>query len=328
MIGRRRKKGGKDSRLFFATDVHGSDRCFRKFLNAAKVYEAQTLVIGGDVTGKRLLPIVARGDGTHTAHWAGREQTLDSAGAVDEFRTTAANAGLYGFETTPEEVAAMDADPALVERRFLELAQERLREWVALAAERLDGADVNLVINCGNDDPFELDAILEDAESVTFAEGRVVPIDERRAMVSVGYANITPWHCVRDIDEHDLEARIAAATDAWQESGREHLVLNLHPPPYDTPIDQAPMLDDDLRPVTEGGQMVITAVGSKAVRRAIETYQPILSLHGHIHESRGVAQIGPTICINPGSEYPDGVLRGAIVDFDADGVKGYVLTSS
>jgi Icc-related predicted phosphoesterase len=74
--------------------------------------------------------------------------------------------------------------------------------------------------------------------------------------------------------------------------------------------------------------MVITGVGSKAVRRAIETYQPILSLHGHIHESRGVATIGRTVCINPGSEYPDGVLRGAIVDFDRDGVKSYVLTSS
>lgn len=328
MIGRKRKKGGKESRLFFATDLHGSDRCFRKFLNAAKVYEAQTLVVGGDIAGKRLVPIVDGGNGARTAQWAGREQTLDSPAAVDEFKTTVANAGLYGFETTRDEVEAMDADPALVEQRFLGLAQQRLREWVALADERLGDAGVNLIVNCGNDDPFELDEILDGAASVSFAEGRVVPIDERRALVSVGFANITPWHCVRDIEEEALSARIADAVEPWRESGAEHLVLNLHPPPYDTPIDQAPMLDDDLRPVTEGGQMVITSVGSRAVRHAIETYEPILSLHGHIHESRGVAQIGRTICINPGSEYPDGVLRGAIVDFDAGGVKGYVLTSS
>lgn len=327
MIGRKRK-AGKDSRLFFATDVHGSDRCFKKFLNAAKVYEVQTLVIGGDLTGKRLCPVVAQPDGTHTASWAGRDTVLDSAEAVREFKVTAANAGLYAFETTPEEVAAMDADPALVEARFLELARRRLDEWVALAEERLGGSGVNVIINCGNDDPFELDEVLDASSLVSFAEGRVLPIDERRAMVSVGYANQTPWDCVRDVEEEDLEARIAAAVRPWEESGHEHLVLNLHPPPHDTPIDQAPLLDSDLRPVTEGGQMVITGVGSTAVRRAIETYQPILSLHGHIHESRGVATIGRTICINPGSEYPDGVLRGAIIDFDRNGVKGYVLTSS
>jgi Icc-related predicted phosphoesterase len=327
MIGRRRKPG-KESRLFFVTDVHGSDRCFKKFLNAARVYEAQTLVVGGDLTGKRLSPMVAQPDGTLTASWAGTEARLESAEAVRDFKVTAANAGLYAFQTTPEEVAAMDADKQLVEKKFLELAIERLQQWVELAEERLGGSDVNLIINCGNDDPFELDAVLDAPDIVSFAEGNALPIDDRRAMVSVGYANVTPWNCVRDIPEGDLEARIAAAVGGWDADAREQLVLNLHPPPYDTPIDQAPLLDDDLRPVTEGGQMVITGVGSKAVRRAIETYQPILSLHGHIHESRGVATIGRTVCINPGSEYPDGVLRGAIVDFDRDGVKSYVLTSS
>jgi Icc-related predicted phosphoesterase len=327
MIGRKRK-AGKDSRLFFATDVHGSDRCFKKFLNAAEVYEVQTLVIGGDLTGKRLCPVVARPDGTHTASWAGRETTLDSADALREFKLTAANGGLYAFETTPDEVAAMDADPALVESRFLELARKRLQEWVALAEERLGDSGVNVIINCGNDDPFELDEVLDGSSLVSFAESRALPIDERRVMVSVGFANRTPWDCVRDVEEDDLEARIAEAVAPWEATGHEHLVLNLHPPPHDTPIDQAPLLDEDMRPVTEGGQMVITGVGSTAVRRAIETYQPILSLHGHIHESRGVATIGRTVCINPGSEYPDGVLCGAIVDFDRNGVKGYVLTSS
>ena len=327
MIGFKRRQA-KDLRLFFVTDVHGSDRCFRKFLNAARVYEAQTLVVGGDLTGKRLCPVVCRGDGTATAHWAGREVVLDSAEAIREFAGTVANAGQYAFETTPEEVAAMDADPALVEDRFIELARRRLEQWVALAEERLAGSGVNVIINCGNDDPFQLDAVLDGSSLVAFPEGRLVQLDDRRTMASVGFANRTPWNCARDIEESELEERIAAAVGDWTGDGASHLVLNLHPPPYDTPIDQAPLLDGELRPVTEGGQMVITSVGSTAVRRAIERYQPILSLHGHIHESRGVATIGRTVCINPGSEYPDGVLRGAIVDFDRNGVKGYVLTSS
>lgn len=323
-----KSKAARDSRLFFVTDIHGSDRCFRKFLNAAEVYEAQTLLIGGDLTGKRLCPAVEQSDGTYASHWAGRPVTLETEREVRELRANAANAGLYAFECTAEEAAAMDATPALVEEKFRELARERLVAWMGLAEERLGGKGVNLIINCGNDDPFELDAVLEGAEIVTFPEGRVVRLDERRALASVGYANRTPWNCARDIEEDELGSRIDAAVAGWESTGCQHLVLNLHCPPHQTTIDQAPVLDAQLRPVTEGGQVIIGPAGSTAVRRAIETHRPILSLHGHIHESRGVDKLGPTVCINPGSEYPDGVLRGAIVDFDRDGVKAYLLTSS
>ncbi|MDX6513728.1 MAG: uncharacterized protein QOE36_3232, partial [Gaiellaceae bacterium] len=61
-----------------------------------------------------------------------------------------------------------------------------------------------------------------------------------------------------------------------------------------------------------------TPVGSTAVRAALESYGPRLSLHGHIHESRGVARVGRTIAINPGSEYGEGILRGLIIDWDRE----------
>lgn len=314
--------------MFFTTDIHGSDRCFRKFLNAAEVYEAQTLVIGGDLTGKRLCPMVAAGSGPRTSEWAGRPVTLESAREVEQFKTDAANAGLYAFECSAEEAAALQADPALVESKFLELAASRLADWVALAEERLSGKDVQVIINCGNDDPFEFDPILDGSRLVTFPEGRLVRIDDRRRMASVGYANRTPWDCARDIEEDELRSRLDAVVAQWDGPEGEHLVLNTHCPPFRTTIDQAAVLDDDLRPVTDGGQVVIGPVGSTAVREAIEEHQPLVSLHGHIHESRGVDKVGRTLCINPGSEYPEGVLRGAILDFDRDGVKGYVLTSS
>jgi Icc-related predicted phosphoesterase len=321
-------KAAKDSRMFFTTDIHGSDRCFRKFLHAAEVYEAQTLVIGGDLTGKRLCPVVARPDGRYACEWAGRPVTLESARELEEFKVTAANAGLYAFECSAEEAAALERDPALVEERFVELAARRLADWVALAEDRLAGKDVTVIINCGNDDPFAFDPILDGSELVTFPEGRLVRIDDRRTMASVGYANRTPWDCARDVEEDELRSRIDAVVAAWDGGDDEHLVLNTHCPPYRTTLDQAAVLDEELRPVTDGGQVVIGPVGSTAVREAIELHQPLLALHGHIHESRGVDRIGRTLCINPGSEYPEGVLRGAIVDFDRNGVKGYVLTSS
>jgi len=59
-------------------------------------------------------------------------------------------------------------------------------------------------------------------------------------------------------------------------------------------------------------------VGSTAVRELIEEYQPPLSLHGHIHESRGKTRIGETIAINPGSVYSEGSLQGAVIDLADD----------
>jgi Icc-related predicted phosphoesterase len=71
----------------------------------------------------------------------------------------------------------------------------------------------------------------------------------------------------------------------------------------------------------------IKPVGSTAVRDAIERYQPALSLHGHIHEARGVHWLGRTLALNPGSEYAEGTMKGAIVNLEPTRVKGYLLIS-
>ena len=68
-------------------------------------------------------------------------------------------------------------------------------------------------------------------------------------------------------------------------------------------------------------------VGATSVRKAIEEYQPLLGLHGHIHESRGVARLGRTICINPGSRYNEGILQGVIIDLEGNCVRNYQLTA-
>jgi hypothetical protein len=69
------------------------------------------------------------------------------------------------------------------------------------------------------------------------------------------------------------------------------------------------------------------SVGSKAVRAAIEKYQPLVGLHGHIHESRSAQKIGRTTCINPGSEYGEGILRGCLVTFAEGVIEGFQMTS-
>ncbi len=321
----RKKDSSAPLRIFFATDVHGSDQCFAKFLNAAAAYKAQVLVLGGDITGKRVVPIVPNGDGGYVATLGAGDLHLHSEDEIRDFEKQAANAGLYAFRGTHDDVEELASSKQAVEERFLTLARDRLGRWLALAEERLTGTGVRLFINCGNDDPLALDDMLRASPIAVFPEGRVIEIDDKRVMASVGYANLTPWHCPRDVSEEELGARIEA-TLAQRPPDRE-LILNCHCPPYDSALDLAPKLADGFTQVTEAGQQVMAPVGSTAVRTAIEKHEPLLSLHGHIHESRGAVKIGRTLAINPGSEYPDGILRGALVDLSDEGVKGYLLTS-
>lgn len=318
------RKPAAELRLFFTTDVHGSERCFRKFLNAAQVHKADVLVLGGDVTGKRIVPLVAERDGVHGT-LDGRVHVLKDEASVAEFERSAADQGLYAWHTNADGVSMLNEDPEAVEKVFLQLAGERLSRWLALAAERLDPSKVRLFINLGNDDPFELNHIIETSQFV-YPEGRLVELDGRRAMASVGFANLTPWHCARDVSEDELARRIREAVESGS-LDRRQLVMNLHCPPFNSGLDTAALLDGDLNPVMQAGQPELGPVGSTAVREAIERYQPILSLHGHIHESRGVAKINRTVAINPGSEYPEGILRGTLITFDREGLAGYVLTS-
>jgi Icc-related predicted phosphoesterase len=320
----RRKSGGQSVRMFFATDVHGSDQCWVKFINAAAAYKANVLIVGGDITGKRVVPIVPV-NGHHVATMGSGEIRLESIAEIRDFEKQAANAGLYAFEATDDDVAELETDPHAVEDYFLRLAQVRVEQWLALAEDRLQGTGVRLIVNCGNDDPMELDELLRSSDIATFAEGRSVPIDERRSLVSVGFANLTPWQCPRDTTEDDLARRIAEAVGSA--NGDTELVFNLHCPPYDSGLDMAPQLTEDMSTVMAGGQPVLVPCGSTAVRDAIERHQPLASLHGHIHEGRGVTKIGRTLVVNPGSEYPDGILRGALIDLNDDGIKGYVLTA-
>jgi Icc-related predicted phosphoesterase len=312
-----------DLKLFFATDIHGSERCFRKFLNAGAFYGAEILLMGGDMTGKMLLPVVRRPDGTFAAHVAGRERVVD-ADELPALKALIANAGFYAHECDPDELAALRADPAAVDRLFEALMREVLERWLALAAERLDGR--LCLMAPGNDDPAFVDEVLDASEVVVNPEGRVTELPGGFELISVGTSNPTPWATPRELPEPELDALIERS--AARVTRPERAVFNLHVPPRDTPIDQAILLDDELRPLMRSGSPVTGGVGSSAVRAALERHQPMLGLHGHIHESRGEVKLGRTVSLNPGSEYGEGVLRGVIVTLSPrKGLRGRQFTA-
>jgi Icc-related predicted phosphoesterase len=105
----------------------------------------------------------------------------------------------------------------------------------------------------------------------------------------------------------------------------ERAVFNLHAPPFGTQLDEAPLLDANLQVQATLGQVRMVPVGSTAVRDAEQTYQPLLGLHGHIHESSGIRRIGRTVVLNPGSDYSTGALNGALITLDGDKVKAQQL---
>ena len=314
-----------DRKIYFATDIHGSEMCIRKFLNAAKFYGCDTLIMGGDITGKMIVPIVDRGQGVHTATLYGRQIEVTDDGLA-KLRKTIADAGFYAYETTPDEVEQFRADPNAVTELFGQLIRQTLGHWLELAEDRLAGSGVRCFFAPGNDDPAFVDDILRSSAVVTNPENTLIDLGDGFTMISVGYSNKTPWDSPRELPEEELAAYIAQQAEPLGSTDR--VIFNFHVPPRDTPIDQAVLLDREFRPIMKGGMPVISGVGSTAVRDALEKYQPMLSLHGHIHESRGEAKIGRTLAINPGSEYSEGVLRGAIITLSRrKGVRGYQLVA-
>jgi Icc-related predicted phosphoesterase len=318
------------TRLFFATDLHGSERTFRKFINAGKFYEADVIVMGGDISGKLLIPIIKEINGNYRATLQGRVERLTTQGELDDLTTRLGTLGFYHQIMEEAEFKVLTTDENAVTRLFHELARKRLSSWVDLAEERLKGTGIKCFVTGGNDDDEEvLTAIRRENTTSFFAcEGEVVNVDEEHTMISMGFSTLTPWKTPREVTEESLgemlSIMIARVPDL------SHAIFNFHDPPLDSSLDTCPMLDwdkDPPEPIIEAGQMVMKGAGSISVRNAIETNQPMLGLHGHIHESQSVARLGRTTCINPGSEYGEGILRGCLVTFLDGEILGYQMTS-
>lgn len=315
----------RESKIFFATDIHGSDRCFRKFLNAGKFYGVDAIVLGGDITGKMIVPVVEESAGRYYAQLFGRKRVVDADGLAG-LNKFIADAGFYPQPMTIDEINVLKDDPAGVNDLFRKLISATMTQWIELAEERLAGSRIQCLIAPGNDDPLFVDDLLGSSPIVVNPDGRLAELPGGFPMISVGYSNRTPWDSPRELDEKDLAALIDSEVAKLADPSRA--IFNLHVPPKDTPIDQAVALDSEFRPVMRGGSPYITGVGSSAVRDAIAAYQPMLSLHGHIHESRGEARIGRSLALNPGSEYSEGVLRGVIITLsEKKGVRGYQLVA-
>lgn len=310
-------------KLFYATDVHGSEVCWKKFISGGKFYQVDTLVLGGDMTGKAIVPIISQGGETYKVTLLEQETILNGKEEVNKMVDTIRNRGYYPYVTNPDEVAAISSTPGKSDELFLKQVVETAQRWVEYADDKLAGSGIRCFVCPGNDDMFELDQVIEASGSVKLVEGKVIQLDEHHEMASTGWSNPTPWDTHREESEEELGKRMENVIG--QVKDIPNAIFNLHAPPYGSGLDEAPELTKDMRPAYAGRSLI--PVGSQAVLKVIEKYQPLLGLHGHIHEGKGTRKYKRTLCINPGSMYEQGILHGAVIDLKPKKIGNYVLTT-
>jgi uncharacterized protein len=309
------------TRLYIASDFHAAEKAWRKFLNAIRmnVYKADVALLAGDLTGKAIVPILEN-DGGYDAELFGVHRTARSDEELATLERDIADVGYYSFITSSEEAERLSTDEAGRDELLERLMGERVEAWMALATERLADGKAPLYLIPGNDDEFVIDHVLnEPGWAPVNADGQVLDMPGGLQLLASGWSNHTPWQTPREESEEELYARLDALAQQVRDPRRA--VFMIHVPPYDSGLDTAPILNENLRPTVSAGDVLRGPVGSTAVRRIIETYQPVLSVHGHIHEAGGERRIGETLCINPGSEANAGILRGYLIDVGEKGVE-------
>jgi uncharacterized protein len=317
------KRGSKrrGTRLYVVSDFHASDPAWRKLLNAIRlnVYQADAVLYAGDLTGKAMVPVVAVGGDRYEAMLLGQRRVARTEEELAALERDVASLGYYAFRTTSEEVDALGGDKARLDALFSREIRARVRQWLDLAAERLDGAGVPLVLIPGNDDPYDIDESLATSQYCTNADGAIIDIPGDMQVIGLGKSSPTPWHTPREVSEDAFREEIYSLADQARDPRKT--IFLIHCPPYGSGLDTAPLLDQNLRLQASAGDLMRGPVGSTGVLEAVQRVRPLLSVHGHIHESGGEKKIGPTLCVNPGSEAGSGIVRGYLIDVGADGVE-------
>ncbi len=324
VFGRKKQSATQGTRVFFCTDLHGSDVCFKKFINAADFYGTQILIMGGDVTGKMVVPIAKQSSGAYLTSFAGESLEFTSEEDVTNFKKQLRNMGFYPAVMSEDEFRETKASQDGQDRLFKELIRERLEQWVTYADEKLRDSGVQVFAAPGNDDFFEVDDLLDSSDSIELLEMKVHRLTDDHEIITSGWTNPTPWNTERECSEEELAARLKGMFDQVEDMDR--CIFNIHVPPNNSKIDICPKLDGNMKVVYDMGNPVMAPAGSTAVREAIEELQPLVGLHGHIHEGRGETKIGRTLCLNPGSVYSEGVLNGVLLTLADGQVRDYQFT--
>lgn len=313
---------GKMERIYYTCDIHGSEMTFKKFLNAAEMYGVNTMILAGDLSGKGFTLVEHDGQENYKTKIYNEEWTASGSEQFEVLKRKMKTLGFYFKIGTKSELEEYFASPKLCQEEYDRLAYDRMVNWIERMEEKFKPAAVKIYVLAGNDDADNIKQTLGLSDYIVDVEDQIVMITESNEMLSEGHSNPTPWNTPREVSEEALAKLLESKTKKLEHPERS--IFNIHVPPINSIIDSVTDIDPktlkrDLRR--------IRGAGSQAVRDAIEKYQPLVGLHGHIHESRGEFKLGSTVCLNPGSEYAEGILRGVIIAVDDKKMRGYQFTA-
>jgi len=308
-------------RVFFATDVHGSERVWSKWLRIPTLYKVHVLILAGDLTGKAIVPIVEHPNGSFTCRAFGHKFEASSRTDAEKIVEKILFSGYYPLFATAEQVDELKKDQKRLDQLFEKTMSDNIARWMKLVEEKIPD-ETKVIVMPGNDDSFAIDEAIKASERVIYPIDKVVPLCFENQMMSMDWTNPTPWQTPRECSEEQLmkklEEQAARVGEDWSK-----IICNFHCPPYGTKLDLAPELDKNLKVKADASGPRFKHVGSESILKFIKEHQPFIGLHGHIHESAGFENIGNTLCFNPGSEYGEGILKGAIFEFDSKGLANW-----
>ncbi len=301
-------------RIFLAADPHGSQQTWEKMCRAPKVFKADVAMMSGDLTGKAIMPIIQEKEDRWFVQPHGKKKTIKKQKDLDKFIKFTKDEGYYPKILTPDELEKLKETEGAITQLFQDLMVERMQEWMNMANERIP-EDVMVVVNPGNDDDYSIDKVIDDDPRIINPLKKVIDI-HGYPMISLEWVNNTPWDTHRECPEEEMLEKLEVEFARLDTDDYSNVLCNFHDPPFNSGLDTAPTLNEDHTIKKSGAMEVLGPVGSKSVRAVIEKYEPLLGMHGHIHESHGFRKIGRTLCVNPGSEYREGILKGFIINID------------
>ena len=301
-------------RIFLAADPHGSQMTWDKMCRAPKVFKADVAMMCGDLTGKAIMPIIQEKEDRWYAQPQGKKKTFKKQKDLDKFISFTKNEGYYPKILTPDELEKLKETKGAITQLFQDLMVERMQEWMDMANERIP-EEVMIVVNAGNDDDYVIDKVIDDDSRIINPLKKVIDV-RGNSMISLEWVNNTPWDTHRECPEEEMLEKLEVEFARLDTDDYSNVLCNFHDPPFNSGLDTAPTLNEDHSIKKSGAMEVLGPVGSKSVRAVIEKYEPLLGMHGHIHESHGFRKIGRTLCVNPGSEYREGILKGFIININ------------
>jgi Icc-related predicted phosphoesterase len=282
--------------------------------------------LGSGFTSKDLIPIIHQKDGTYSLDFQDNHIVLKKLEEVSNLEKLISDAGRCPVRIDQNQYDELRTDAAQLSGWTSEtldrLMAERLGMWMDFADMKLANSDIDCYVCPGDDDNFIVDEVIRESKSVSNIDGKVLKIDGGYELLGSGWS-ITRRKAFRGCSEEDLSIKLTEIIDKLNNPASS--IFAFHCPPLSSGLDDA--LDLETHPNQKLCGKITKPLGSVAVRKAIEKYQPLLGLHGHVHESRKATSIGRTLCINPGSIYEEGTLQGAVIDLDGERIRSYYMTS-